>query len=234
MTKRRSSYPITSWPEEERPREKLLNKGTDALSEAELLAILLRTGTASTGKSALDQARTLLSDIGNLDTLASSLPSELMEKKGVGPAKAATLLAAFGLARRLESKEMKKGTQFKTSADVYNHFRGKLKGLNKERFLAVLLDSKNRMIRDVLISEGSLTGSLVHPREVFNPAIRESAASIILVHNHPSGDPCPSEEDRELTRRLKKSGELLGIPVLDHIIIGDGKYLSFADKQWQE
>jgi len=165
MARRRSSYPITSWPEEERPREKLLNKGTDALSEAELLAILLRTGTASTGKSALDQARSLIKEKGDLYTLASSLPSEIMEK-GVGPAKTATLLAAFGIARRLESKEMKKGTQFKTSADVYNHFHGKLKGLKKERFLAVLLDSKNRIIRDVLISEGSLTGSLVQSREV--------------------------------------------------------------------
>ena len=234
MARTASSYPITSWPEEERPREKLLSRGPEALSDAELLAILLRTGTASTKKSALDQARAFLAQAGSLSTLAKALPSELRATKGVGPAKAATLQAAFELARRLSSTKMKKGTQVRTSADVFQHFHGRLRGLKKERFFAVLLDGKNKVIRDVLISEGSLTGSLVHPREVFNPAVRESAASVILVHNHPSGDPTPSEEDRELTRRLMKSGELLGIQVLDHIIIGDGSYRSFADTQWRE
>lgn len=234
MAQRAVSYPIRSWPEEDRPREKLLSRGPEALSDAELLAILLRTGTASAGTSALDQARAVLAQAGSLDALAKALPSELRATKGVGPAKAATLLAACEVARRMSGTKMKKGARVTSSNDVYRHFHGRLRGLKKERFLVMLLDGKNRVIRDDMISEGSLTGSLVHPREVFNRAVRESAASIILVHNHPSGDPSPSEEDRELTHRLMESGELLGIRVLDHIIIGDGRYLSFADTQWRK
>jgi DNA repair protein RadC len=224
------TQPIREWPESDRPREKLLEKGSHTLSNAELLAIILRTGEASTGQSALDYGRELMNQFeGSFRQLEAASVQDLCAMKGIGPAKAAQIKAALEIAKRFAQEEIKRGEQFRSSADVFNHYREHLGSLKKEEFHVVLLDAKNRRIKDVRVSEGSLTSSLVHPREVFNPVIRESAAAVILVHNHPSGDPLPSQEDLQITRRLREVGEVMGVRVLDHIIIGKGKYVSFVD-----
>jgi len=224
------TQPIREWPESDRPREKLLEKGPATLSNAELLAIILRVGDASSRKSALDFGRELLQLFGeSLRRLEGASAQEICTLKGIGPAKAAQIKAALELGKRFAEEELKRGEQFRSSADVFNHYREHLGGLKKEEFHVLLLDAKNRIIRDVRVSEGSLTSSLVHPREVFNPVIRESAAAVILVHNHPSGDPLPSQEDLQITRRLRDIGEVMGVRVLDHIIVGKGKYVSFVD-----
>lgn len=219
---------IRSWPRSERPREKLLDRGAAALSTAELLAVVLRTG--SEGESVLDQARALLEACdGNLRRLAAAGTAELCAVRGIGPAKAAQVQAVLEIARRFGEETFEAGAVFRTSYDVYAHFRERLATERRELFYAVLLDVKNRKLKDVLVSQGSLTASIVHPREVFLPAIRESAAAVIFVHNHPSGDPTPSPEDVQLTRRLREVGDLVGVRVLDHIVVGHGKYVSFVD-----
>jgi DNA repair protein RadC len=224
------AQPIKEWPESDRPREKLLEKGPEALSNAELLAIILRTGDASTGKSALDYGRELMGSFDeSLRRLEEVSIQEICTIKGIGLAKAAQIKAALEIGKRFAQEEIKRGEQFRSSAEVYNHYREHLGGLKKEEFHVLLLDAKNRKIKDVRISEGSLTSSLVHPREVFNPVIREAAAAVILIHNHPSGDPQPSQEDLQITRRLREVGEVMGVRVLDHVIIGKGRYISFVD-----
>ncbi|MBI3303833.1 MAG: DNA repair protein RadC [Deltaproteobacteria bacterium] len=224
------TQPIKEWPESDRPREKLLENGPETLSKAELLAIILRTGEASTGQSALDHGRALMNRFEeSFRRLEEASVQDLCDIKGIGPAKAAQIKAALEIAKRFAQEEIKKGEQFRSSADVFNHYREHLGSLKKEEFHVLLLDAKNRKIKDVRVSEGSLTSSLVHPREVFNPVIRESAAAVILIHNHPSGDPLPSQEDLQITRRLREIGEVMGIRVLDHLIIGKGKYVSFVD-----
>jgi DNA repair protein RadC len=219
---------IADWPVEDRPRERLFEHGAAALSESELLALVLRTGEPG-GETAVDCGRRLLEAFGGLARLAEAVPAELGRTSGVGPAKAAAVAAVFELCRRLAAARVENGAAFRTSADVFNHFRGQLTALRKEIFSIVLLDAKHRKLRDVRVSEGSLTASIVHPREVFAPAIRDGAAAMILVHNHPSGDPAPSSEDVALTRRLREAGELLGIRVLDHVIVGAETHFSFAD-----
>lgn len=221
---------IKDWPEEDRPREKLLDKGAGALTDAELLAIILRTGNASTAESALDHARQLLGKFDGLRGVDTASIKELKAIKGIGPAKIAQIKAALEIGRRLGEKKWQAGSPLRSSEDVYRHFREHLEGEKREIFYVVLLTNKNRKIREVKISEGSLTASLVHPREVFNPVVRESAAGVIFVHNHPSGDPAPSPEDMELTRRLKEVGELMGVRVLDHVVIGHDRYFSFNDR----
>jgi len=139
-------------------------------------------------------------------------------------------LAVGELARRLAATPLRHGERFTTSAEVFAHFHERLRDRRKEVFLTLLLDSKNRLLREVQVSEGSLNASIVHPREVFTPVVRESAAAVLLVHNHPSGDPTPSREDLELTGRLREAGELMGVRVLDHVIIGSGCYVSLADR----
>lgn len=229
------TQPIKEWPESDRPREKLLEKGPEALSKAELLAIILRTGEASTGQSALDHGRALMTHFeDSFRRLEEASVKELCMIKGIGPAKAAQIKAALEIAKRFAQEEIKRGEQFRSSADVFNHYREHLGSLKKEEFRVLLLDAKNRKIKDVRVSEGSLTSSLVHPREVFNPVIRESAAAIILIHNHPSGDPLPSQEDLQITRRLREIGEVMGVRVLDHVIIGKGRYVSFVDDGYWE
>lgn len=221
---------IKDWPEEDRPREKLLDRGAGSLSDTELLAILLRTGNASTGESALDHARLLLNHFTDLRGLESAPIRELQGFKGIGPAKIAQVKAGLEMGRRLSRAQWQAGSPLRSSEDVFRHFRGQLEKEKREIFYVVLLTNKNRKIREVKISEGSLTASLVHPREVFNPVIRESAAAVIFVHNHPSGDPAPSPEDLEITRRLKEVGELMGVRVLDHVVIGQERYFSFSDR----
>ena len=222
--------PIKDWPEEDRPREKLLARGAEALSETELLAIVLRTGNASTGESAVDQARLLLNRFQNLKGIDDASVQELSAIKGIGPAKTAELKACMEIARRLRQRKWEAGDALRSSEDVFRHFSERLVKEKREIFYVVLLNNKNRKIREVKISEGSLTASLVHPREVYNPVIRESAAAVIFVHNHPSGDPAPSPEDLEITRRLKEVGEVMGIRVLDHVVVGHDRYFSFSDR----
>ena len=219
---------IKNWPEDERPREKLLKRGAEALTDAELLALILRTGDAAGKQSAIDLGRTLLQEFGDLRTLAGATVAEVCRIKGTGPAKAASIKAAMELANRFQARRFESLERFTAPAQVFEHFHHEFRDRRKEHFLALLLDGKNRIIKRVQISEGSLNQSIVHPREVFSPAVRESAAAIILVHNHPTGDPTPSREDIEITRRLKEAGDIMGVKVLDHIIIGDGTFLSFT------
>jgi DNA repair protein RadC len=221
---------IKDWPAEDRPREKLLARGSHALSDTELLAIILRNGNASTGESAIDHARLLLGRFGGLKGMDEAAASEFGKIKGIGPAKIAQIKASLELARRLVSQRWEPGQSLRSSEDVFRHFRQDLEKEKRELFYVVLLNNKNKKIRDVKISEGSLTASLVHPREVYNPVIRESAAAVIFVHNHPSGDPAPSPEDIEITRRLKEVGDVMGVRVLDHVVVGRDRYFSFNDK----
>ena len=219
---------ISDWPEEERPRERLYRKGPASLADAELLAILLGTGTK--GRTALDLARDLLSGDGALSELAGREVGELKRLKGVGLAKATKLAAAFEISRRLRSRVDGGRVSLGSPEAVFAHFGPLMEDLKKEVFRVVLLNSQNGYIKDEIISEGTLSASLVHPREVFRPAIRESAASLILLHNHPSGDPTPSKEDLRLTRQLVECAKLLDLRIHDHVIIGRGKFVSLAQR----
>jgi DNA repair protein RadC len=210
------------------PRERLAALGPEALADAELLALLLRTGGA--GRDALALAAWLLSRHGGLAGLGAAATSELARAPGMGPAKSATLVAALELGRRLAARRLRSGDPVRGPADVFRHFHARLRDVRYERFLLLLLDGRHRMLREVSISQGTLTASLVHPREVFRPALREAAAAVVLVHNHPSGDPTPSREDREITERLVEAGELLGIPVLDHVVVAERGWVSLRDE----
>ena len=225
----RKNQTIREWPEEDRPREKLAALGPGALSETELLAILLRTGNASTGESALDQARRLLSVFGDLRRLCSARVAEISQFKGIGMAKAVQVLAAGEIGRRMMTGKIASRQTIQCAAEVFQHFRETLAQLKKETFVALLLDTRRRVVRHETIAEGSLDAAVVHPREAFVPAVRESAAAVIFVHNHPSGDPRPSHNDREITFRLLEAGRILGISVLDHVILGEGRYYSFME-----
>ncbi|MBI3357089.1 MAG: DNA repair protein RadC [Nitrospirae bacterium] len=230
MTRKVRGKGITYWPVTERPRERLLAKGADVLSDAQLLAILLRTGRRDF--SAVQVAIELLDQVGGISGLAKSGVEELCMIQGVGIAKAAQLKAAVELGRRSIAAPLSTGTRVSSSADLFKHFHPMIRDVKHEIFKVVLLDAKNTVVKEATVSEGSLTLSVVHPREVFALAVRESAAGVIFLHNHPSGDPAPSVEDRQLTDRLVAAGKLLGIRVLDHLIIGDGRYVSFADEGW--
>jgi len=221
---------IKDWPAADRPREKLLHGGPAVLSDAELLGLILRTGDSRTCTTALDLARKLLIGFGSLRGLAGASVAELCKTPGIGPAKAAEILAVCELSRRFATTSLLPGERYSSSGEVFRHFHERLRDRKKEVFLTLLLDAKNRVLREILISEGSLNASIVHPREVFVPVVRESAAAVLFVHNHPSGDPTPSREDLELTKRLSEAGALMGVRVLDHIIIGSGRYMSFADQ----
>ena len=221
---------ISAWPSSERPRERLLQEGADALSDAQLVAILLRVGRQDS--TAVQVAIDMLHSLGGIQGLSNRGREELCGISGIGPAKAAQILAAIELGKRVLSTPLTTGVKIQGSRDLFQHYYPLLRDLRHEVFKAVLFDAKHRIIRDVTVSEGSLTLSIVHPREVFNLAVRESAAAIIFLHNHPSGDPQPSPEDRILTARLLAAGRILGIRVLDHLIIGDNSYISFADQGW--
>lgn len=215
------------------PHERLLALGCDALTTRDLLELLLasprRTAPAATQAARL-LGEEVLGTTGGLRRLARLSVRELKGRYGLGHVAALRVSAALALGRRLSGERLPRGRLLRASAEIFDHFHERLRGLRKERFLTVLLDGKNRVIREDLVSEGILTASLVHPREVFAPAIRESAGGLVLVHNHPSGDPEPSPEDLEVTRRLCAVGELVGIRVLDHVVIGDGCYVSFLER----
>jgi len=219
------SFTIHDLPVSERPRERLQKFGAEALSAQEILAVILGRGIS--GESVMVTAQRLLSQFGSLKGIADASLEELSKVRGIGLAKAAQIRAAFELTSRLESyQDSGKRETAKTPEDVVALVRSRLKGKKKEYFLALLLDTRNRLIRVAEISVGSLDSSIVHPREVFKEAVAASAASVIFAHNHPSGDPEASEDDLNLTKRLAEAGEIMGIDVLDHVIIGEEKYLS--------
>jgi len=221
---------IAQWPETERPRERLLTLGPQMLTDAQLLAILLRVGRH--GSSAVQVGMDILGRLGGVVGLAQCGIEELCAVPGVGEAKAAQLKAAIELGKRALAGPLIKGAKITSSRDLFTHYHPALRDLRHEIFKVVLLDAKHAIMRDATVSEGSLTLSIVHPREVFTLAVKESAAAVIFLHNHPSGDPTPSQEDRVLTARLVSAGEVLGIRVLDHLVVGDGRYVSFADQGW--
>lgn len=212
----------------DRPREKMAAAGAAALTDAELIAILLRTGTAD--KSALAIAGEMTENGGLYKRLAGITKlAELTGIKGLGQAKAATVLAALEIGRRIASARPIAKSLVSCPQDAADYLMPRLRYAVKEQFIVILLNTKNKIIGTELISEGSLTASVVHAREVFRPALLQHAAAIIVAHNHPSGDPAPSSEDRNVTRMLVESGKILGIPLLDHLIIGDGVYYSFQE-----
>jgi len=221
---------IDGWPPDERPRERLVRYGPEILTDGQLLAILLGTGVE--GSTALDVGVALLERYDGLAGLSRRGVREFCAVPGVGPAKAALIKAALEAGKRALAAPLTTGQRVTSSEEVFRHYRPLMRDLRREVFKVVLLDGKNAIIRDVTVSEGSLTLSIVHPREAFVPAVKESAAAVIFVHNHPSGDPEASPEDRALTRRLVSAGEIIGIRVLDHVIIGDRRYISFADEGW--
>lgn len=213
---------------EDRPREKMLKKGAHSLSNVELLAVLLRTG--GKGKSVLELAKELAETPEKLSQLAAMKPNQLSLYKGIGPAKAVTIAAAFELGKRLAYAAPAVRQVISNTKDAVNILMPQMRYEDKESFLLVMLNAKGHILHTERLFQGSLTSSVVHPREVFHTAIIHRAAAIIAAHNHPSGDPEPSNEDIEFTRTLVMAGNLMGIPVLDHIIIGDGNYFSFDEQ----
>jgi len=215
-------------PRSEGPRERIHDVGPEALSDRELVTLLLGQGVR--GAAATELAARLLSRHGGLRGLARAAAAELAAERGIGPARSATLAAAVEVGRRLAGQRLRSGAPISGPADVFHHFHARLRDAPHERFVAVLLDARHRWLREVVVSQGTLTASLVHPREVFRAALREGAAALLLVHNHPSGDPSPSREDREITLRLARAGELLGVRVLDHVVVAEQGYVSLREE----
>ena len=222
------SATIKEMPWDLRPRERLLNDGAGNLSEIELLAILLGSGSRET--NVLDLSAQILTRFDNLRLLVDATVEELSQIKGVGPAKACKIKAALELARRLSRFSGAVPAQINSPDDAAQMVMESLRGLDREHFWSMLLNTKNRVITIDKVSIGTLNASNVHPRELFRTAIKRSAAAVILVHNHPSGDATPSKDDLAVTKRLCDAGRLIGIEVLDHIIIGDNKYISIKSE----
>jgi len=220
-------FTIHDLPESERPRERLQKHGPEALSSQELLALLLGRGIK--GESVMVTSQRLLSTFGNIENISQASLEELSDVKGVGPAKASQIKAAFELARRKEDHEGKQ-ISVKSHQDVIKLVKQKLKDKKKEHFLILCLDTRNNLIKISTVSTGTLDANLVHPREVFKEAIQSLAFSIILVHNHPSGSPEPSEADIDITKRIVETGKVVGIDVLDHIIVTENKSFSFKER----
>ena len=219
---------IMDWPVNERPREKLLARGPESLTEAELLAILLRSGAGKI--TAVDLGKKLLEHFGSLEGVAQRSVGEFLDFYGMGEVKAITLVAGFELGRRRQAGGSDAKVQVRSPEDVVNRYQSVMRDLKHEIFKVILLDSANHILRDAVVSHGILNSSLAHPREVFRPAILEPAASVILIHNHPSGNPEPSAEDIQITRQIVEAGKVIGIPVHDHVIIAGTKYTSFAER----
>lgn len=233
---------IKEWPTDERPRERLQQLGPGALSTRELLAIVLETGVPGTGtrpaRSAVELAAEVLDAFRDaegrpsLRRLAQASLAELQRLPGVGPAKATKLVAALELGRRLAQEAFGPRWRIRSPRDVFEYLHLRMRDLVQEEFHVLLLTTQHEVLRDVVVARGVLDGALVHPREVFRPAIADAAAAVVLAHNHPSGDPTPSPEDRAVTRQLVAAGRLVDIDVLDHVVIGDGRYVSFRERGW--
>ncbi|MCG7386524.1 DNA repair protein RadC [Paenibacillus sp. ACRRY] len=221
-------YMMRDIPHEERPRERMMEYGAGALSHAELLAILLRTGTRQ--ESAVHMAQRILTEAGGIRSLMDMSLNELTAMKGIGMAKAVQLKAGIELGHRIAKSRRVQSPSIRTPRDAADILLEQLRYLQKEHFVCLFLNSKNHIIAQETLSMGSLNASIVHPREVFRAAIKCSSASIVCAHNHPSGDPTPSPEDIQITKRLIEAGSIVGIDVLDHIIIGDGTYVSLKEK----
>lgn len=214
---------------DDRPREKLMQQGAAGLSNSELIAILIRTGTQK--RSALRIAEELTASSGLYQNIACvHSVAELAKVKGLGPAKAATILAALELGKRIAAAGSQVKLKIESPQKGAEILLPRLRYEQHEKFLVLLLDSKNQVIRMEQVSEGSVNSSVVHPREVFAPALLYHAAAILVAHNHPSGDPKPSQEDKELTRSLNETGIIMGIPLIDHLVIGDGIFFSFREQ----
>ena len=228
MSKKEKTLLIREMPSSERPRERLAKHGASSLKTSELLAILFRTGTRDL--NAVELAEKMLNKFGSLTAIARANADELQGFEGVGFAKAVEILAAFELGQRLATEDTLRRPVIKSAKDVARLMMPEMQSLDREHFKVLLLNTKHYVLQVHTVSVGSLNASVVHPRECFRPAIAAQAAAIILVHNHPSGDVEPSEEDISLTRRLMSAGDLIGIKVLDHVIIGGNKYVSLVDK----
>jgi DNA repair protein RadC len=215
---------------DERPRERLVAHGAASLSDAELVALLF--GSGRPGQNAVELAGALLGRLGGLPGLARADEHELRDQPGVGRARAAVLQAALELGRRAVGARPERGRRLAAASDVWAHYRARLALVPVEEFWVLGLDVRHRLAFEACVARGSLTGVEVHPREVYRPLIRASAASAIFCHNHPSGDPSPSRQDIELTARLREVGELCGITVLDHVIVGAEGYTSLAERGW--
>jgi DNA repair protein RadC len=219
---------ILDLPAADRPRERLRALGAAALTTSELLALLL--GTATTGRSATETASEILQRAGGSLRRLGQMPiASLTELPGLGEVRALAVHAALEIGRRLAAESVDEGEPMRGPRDVWRFYAPRLEGLTVEEFHVAALDAQHRLERDILISRGILNSSLVHPREVFREAIAERAASLVLVHNHPSGDPTPSTDDRAVTSQLVAAGRLLDIPIQDHIVIGRGRFVSFAE-----
>ncbi|MCC6144874.1 MAG: DNA repair protein RadC [Candidatus Hydrogenedentes bacterium] len=223
-------YPtaVREMPEEDRPRERLARLGPEALRDAELIGVIFRTGTREVGAVGLGDR--LVSHFGGLRNLARASVEELQQVKGVGQVKAIELKAALELGKRLATHKAPDRPRIRGAADVSDLLMLTFKELETEHFKVLLLNTKNEVLKVVDVSRGTLDGTMAMPRDVFRQAVREGAAAVIVCHNHPSGDPEPSRMDRELTQRLVQSGELIGIRVLDHVVFGDGRIVSFQER----
>lgn len=218
---------IKEWPVEDRPRERLLRLGSGALSTVELLTVLI--GSGNRARTADDIARRLTSAYPGLRQLAGKGVDDLARLEGIGFATAARVAAALELGRRLQRERRERQPMLSSPRSVWRHLSLELRDRERERFLALCLNTRNELVREVVVSVGSLNASIVHPREVFKPALACAAAGLVVVHNHPSGDPAPSREDREVTRAIGEAGRILDIPLHDHVIIGADSYFSFKD-----
>lgn len=226
----KKSFTIHDLPKTERPRERLIKLGSESLSIQELLTLIIARGTPN--KSVVNIAQELLAKFKNLKRISEATIEQLCEIKGIGSAKAAQIKACFEILKRLETqeKEISEDIAISSPKDVAKIAQSILKDKKKEYFLIFPLDSRNKIAKESIISIGTLTANLVHPREVFKEAISRNAVQIIVVHNHPSGNPEPSEDDLEITKRLMKAGEILGIDVIDHIIVARDGFVSFKEK----
>jgi len=221
---------IKSWAEDDKPREKLVLKGSQTLSHAELLAILI--GSGNKDESAVELSKKIMKSCkGSLNTLSKISLKELTQFKGIGHAKAITILAALELANRKAKEISTEKISVKSSLDAYNHMRYDLENLDHEQFWILLLNQANKILDSVSISKGGLSATVVDPKVVYRHALEQKASAIILFHNHPSGNITPSQSDIDLTKKLKEGGKLLEIKIIDHIIIGQNTYFSFADEQ---
>jgi DNA repair protein RadC len=221
-------YSISHLPEQERPRERLLRYGPESMSTTELIALILGSGTKT--KSVLELAHELVMHFGSLDQLATATISELCQIKGIGAAKAIQIKAAFSLGLRASKQVLAPKYRIENPLHAYYLVKDEMEKEKRELFVVILQDTKGYVICHEVVAIGTLSQALVHPREVFYPAIRHKAASLILAHNHPSGDPTPSPEDHELTKLLVEAGRLMGLPIQDHLIIGHQTYTSFRQK----